>query len=110
MDKRALRKEYKQRRTPTGIFAVRCPASGEVWVGSSTHIDTARNSLWAQLRGGSFLMNKHLQDAWTRHGGGDAFQFEILETLDDDIPALSLPDVLRERRSHWAAQLNAGTL
>lgn len=99
MDKRAARREYKSKRTPKGIFAVRCKATGDVWVGSSTHLDSQVNTIWFQLRGG-LHMNQVMQAAWNAHGEA-AFTYEVLETLDDDVPALLLKDLLQERLKHW---------
>lgn len=106
MDRREARKEYKARKTPKGIYAVRCPASGKTWVDSSTHLDSARNSLWAQLRGGAQL-NRALQAAWNAHGE-TAFEFQILETLDEEAaPPAFLKDILSERLRHWQTTLAA---
>jgi hypothetical protein len=103
MDKRAARQEYKSKKTPKGIFAVRCKATGDVWVGSSTHLDSQVNTIWFQLQGGLHL-NPAMQAAWNAHGE-TAFAYEVLETLDDDLPALLLRDLLEERRKHWERTL-----
>jgi hypothetical protein len=105
MDKRAARKEFKSKKIPKGIFAVRCTASGEVWVGASTHLDSERNSLWYRLRNG-LHQNKPLQAAWTLYGE-PAFEYKALETLDDDIAPLLLKDALSERQKHWTGELHA---
>lgn len=44
--------------------------------------------------------NKLMQAAWNAHGE-EAFAYEVLETLDDDVPPLLLRDLLAERRKHW---------
>lgn len=99
MDKRAARNEYKSRKTPKGIYAIRCKATGEVWIGASSHLDTQVNSIWFELRAG-LHRNKLMQAAWTAHGE-EVFAYEILEAVDDDTPALLLRDLLEERRKHW---------
>src|SRR5271169_4662406 len=99
MDKRQARREYKERKTPKGIFAIRRAGSSEVWVGASTHLDSERNGIWFQLRLGQH-QNKSLQAEWNVKGE-EAFSYEILETLDDDVLPLALKDVLRERQKHW---------
>jgi hypothetical protein len=99
MDKRAARREYKLKKTPKGIYAVRCKATGEAWVGASTHLDSQVNQMWWELRGG-LHRNTPMQAAWTWHGEG-SFAYEVLETLDDDVPPLLLRDLLEERRKHW---------
>lgn len=105
MDKREARKQYKLRKTPKGVFAVRCPAAGSAWAGASNHLDTEKNGLWFQLKQGSHL-NRVLQAAWNAHGEA-AFRFEVLETLDDDVNPLLVKDALRERLEHWAKELGA---
>lgn len=109
MDTKASRREliqnYKNRKTPRGIFAVRCTATDEVWIGSSPNLDGARNSLWFQLNNGNHR-NRSLQAAWTTHGQ-PAFQYEVLEQLDDDVAAFDVRDLLKERLQAWAAEMNA---
>jgi hypothetical protein len=105
MDKREARKEFKSRRTPKGIFAIRCAATSEVWVSASDHLDSARNGVWFQLRNG-LHQNKRLQSEWNARGEG-AFAYEVLETLDDDVSPLLLKDVLLGRQTHWEKKLGA---
>jgi hypothetical protein len=105
MDKRQARKEYKSKKTPKGVFAIRCAGASEVWVGASTHLDSERNGIWFQLRLGQH-QNKSLQAEWNVKGE-EAFSYEILETLDDDVLPLALKDVLRERQKHWEKELRA---
>jgi len=105
MDKRAARKEFKSRKTPKGVFAIRCAAAGKVWVSASDHLDSARNGIWFQLRNG-LHQNKSLQAEWNARGE-EAFAYEVLETLDDDVSPLVLKDVLLERQRHWEKTLGA---
>ena len=87
---------------------MRCPATGEVWVGASMNLDGARNGLWFFLGGGNYK-DTALQAAWNAHGE-QAFQYEVLEKLDDDVAARRVSDVLKERKSHWLGQLRARPL
>ena len=77
--RRQIADEFKQCKVPRGIFAVRCSATGEVWVGSSPNLASARNSLWFQLGTGQYR-NQPLQQAWQQHGEG-AFTLDVLELL-----------------------------
>lgn len=108
MDKRQARKEFKSRKTPKGIFAIRCAATSEVWLGASDHLDSAQNGLWFQLRNG-LHQSKRLQSEWNANGE-EAFTYEVLETLDDDVSPLLLKDLLRERQKHWEKKLGASVL
>jgi len=102
--KEAIR-EFKARKVPRGVFEVRSAAAGRVWVESSPNLDAARNGLWFMLRNGSHG-NKELQAEWNQRGA-EALQFHVLETLDDDVPAMGLNDLLKEKKRHWAAKLSA---
>jgi hypothetical protein len=103
MDKQSRRqlvRDYKERKVPAGIFAVRCAASGEIWLGASRNLATQQNSIWFGARTGGYA-NRALQAAWTAHGEG-AFAFEVLETLDDeDLTPLGRSDLLKRRLAHW---------
>jgi hypothetical protein len=99
--KEAIR-EFKERKVARGVFAVRCSASGHVWVDSSPNLNAAENSLWFCLRIGSHI-NKALQAEWETHGK-DAFRYEVLETLSDDVSPLALKDLLKEKRRHCLAE------
>jgi hypothetical protein len=56
-------------------------ATGQVWVDSSPNLDAARNGAWFFLRH-RYHHNKALQAEWNTHGE-EAFQYEILEQLDE---------------------------
>ena len=107
MDKREARRAFKLKITPKGVYAVKCSASGETWVGASTHLDSQQNGAWYQLRN-RLHQNKNMQAAWDAHGEA-AFTYQVLETLDDDVPPLLLRDSLAERQKHWERELAAST-
>lgn len=110
MDKTSRRdaiRQYKERKVPVGIFALRCPATGQVWVGASRNLDGQRNSSFFSLRLGSHR-NRDLQAAWNAAGGEEAFEFEILELLeDDDLGPIGRDTWLKEREAHWRGALGA---
>ncbi len=107
IDKKAAIAAYKERKTPAGIYAVRCRASGEVWVGASRHLDAQQNSLWFALRLGSGR-NPGLQQAWAAHGEGE-FSFEALERLgdEDQTSAYLQGATLKKRLAFWRSELSA---
>ena len=109
MESKAARKEaiqkFKERKVALGVFAVRCTASGRVWVDSSRNLDAARNGNWFGLRNGSHR-DKLLQQEWNSYGE-NAFQYEVLEKLEDDVHPLAVAARLKEMRSRWIAQLAA---
>lgn len=104
--RKALLREYKERKVEAGIYAVRCLATDQVWVGSTADLSTRQNGIWFSLRLGSHR-EKSLQAAWTAHGA-DAFAFEPVETIDvEGLDRFGRDSRLKERRQHWIAALNA---
>ena len=45
-------KDYKDRKTVPGIYAIRCLPEGQVWVGRAPDVATIQNRLWFGLRMG----------------------------------------------------------
>jgi hypothetical protein len=105
-DRRQIASEFKERKVPQGIFAIRCAASGQVWVGSSPNLDAASNSNWFQLRSGR---NKAMQAAWTQHGE-PSFLFEVVDQFEEDIAALNLRDHMALKKTEWCEVLQAEAL
>jgi hypothetical protein len=111
MESKAARKEaiqkFKERKPALGVFAVRCTVSGRVWVDVSRNLDAAKNGTWFGLRNGSHR-DKLLQAEWNAHGE-DAFVYEILEKLDEDVHPLAVADLLKSARNRWIAQSTSKT-
>jgi hypothetical protein len=105
--KEAIR-EFKERKTPRGIFKIQCQTNGRVWVGASRNLDAAKNGYWMGLRIGSHL-DQELQREWTAQGE-EHFGFEVLEILDDDVHPLALRDLLKSKQTAWRERLSAGKL
>lgn len=103
--KRAAISAYKERKSAAGVFAVRCEASAEVWVGGTPTLDTVQTRIWFSLRLGS-SPHRGVQAAWAAHGES-AFSFERLETYDEDEAHLMQAEWLKHRTLHWRAQLGA---
>jgi hypothetical protein len=104
LDRKAAVAAYKERKSPAGVYAVRCQASGQTWVGQAPDVDAIRNRIWFTLRqGGSSYLP--LQAACTEHGG-DALVFEVLERIEEE-SALARARILKERTAHWRAHLAA---
>jgi hypothetical protein len=103
-DRKAAVAAYKERKSAAGIYAVRCTASGETWIGQTLNLETIQNRIWFALRT-SGHSNRELQRAWTAHGA-DAFSFEPLEQLKDEELAYVRDSLLKERFVHWRSTLN----
>ncbi|HEY8383586.1 MAG TPA: GIY-YIG nuclease family protein [Microvirga sp.] len=105
VDKKAAIAAYKERKTVAGIYAIRCTATGEVWVGASRHLGTQQNGIWFALRMGS-SRNRQLQSAWQTYGEA-AFTFEPVEQLPEETAVYLQQALLKERAAFWKQQLHA---
>ena len=104
--RRDLVRDYKERKSVAGVYAVHCAASGEVWTAGSRNIDAQQNSLWFSLRAGGHI-NRDMQAAWTAHGEV-GFTFEVLERIEDEaLTPQGVLDHLKTRERHWLATLGA---
>jgi hypothetical protein len=97
--------QFKERKIFLGVFAVRCTASGQSWVGASRNLDANRNNIWFSLRLGSHR-DLPLQDEWNAHGE-PSFEYMVLEKLSDEAPPLLIPDLLKEAKQRWMTRLDA---
>lgn len=104
--RRQMLRDYKERRPTPGVFAVRCTATGQVWVQASRNLEQQQNGVWFGLRLGSHP-NRELQAAWTAHGE-PAFAFDILERIDDqDLEPYVLDTRLKARTAFHRTALGA---
>lgn len=104
--KRELTAAYRERKARPGVFAVRCAAGGQVWVGSSRELLNRQNGIWFSLRQGSSL-NRTMQQAWRDHGEA-AFVYEELQVIDGEgLSAWSLDQALKDAAAAWREQLAA---
>ncbi len=106
--RKALIADYKERPTVAGVFAVRCTATGQTWVGQSLHIDTQQNGIWFALKLDSSPY-KSLQAAWRANTPED-FRFEQLDRLPEDLSLQRRKDELKARAARWTARLQAEAL
>lgn len=100
--------DYKKRASPAGVFAIRCRASGEIWVGQALDLDKIQNRIWFTLRMGDHR-NTELQRAWSAHGA-ESFALETLERIEDEELPYVRDTLLKERVQHWRAQLKAAAV
>jgi len=105
VDKKAAKAAYKEQDVVAGIYAVRCTATGQAWVGHAPNLEKVRNRVWFTLRHGGHP-SRGLQEAWQTHGD-NSFTFEELERLQDEDLAYVRAAQLKERAAHWRAKLNA---
>lgn len=105
IDRKAAIAAYKERKSAPGIYAVRCAATGEVWLGQAPDVTTIQNRHWAALRFGSHS-NRAMQATWTAHGEA-SFRLEPLELLPEEANAALLSSQLRDALKRWQAELAA---
>lgn len=98
--KKELKREYKERPKPVGIFQVKNAVNGKVLLGSSLNLDGLLNSQQIKLNSG-WHPNKMLQQEWNEYGP-DKFVFEILDVVQvKDEPNFNLNDELTLLEQIW---------
>jgi hypothetical protein len=112
MEKQSRRqavRDYKERAVTRGVFAVRCPPTGQVWVAASRNLEQQQNSLWFSLKTGGYV-NREVQAAWNTHGEV-GLTYEVLEVFDDEaMSPIGRADLAKARLTHWLAALGAKKL
>jgi hypothetical protein len=108
MDRKAAVAAYKERKTVAGIYAVRCLATGEQWVGQAPDLGTIRNRLWFTLKLGT-SPHRGLQAAWNAHGA-DNFVFEELERMPEEALSFARTALLKKRLAHWRTEPKASAI
>ena len=106
--RREAARNFKEQKVLAGAYAVRCAATGNVWVGTSRNLDATKNGCWFMLRSGSH-QEKSLQAEWDARCEQD-FEYEVLETLGDDVHPLNAAALLKETKIAWVARLSATPL
>ncbi|SRR5579883_654825 len=104
--RKAAIQAYKERKPERGIFAIRCTATGDVWVDSAMDLPAAENRIWFALKMGDRFTEQTLVAEFTKLGR-EAFTFEVLEKLDEDVADLNLRDLLKQKKLFWIEKLSA---
>ena len=99
-----IKREYKERKKPAGVFQVKNTANGKLLLGSSLNLEGSLNSHKFMLTIGRHR-NETLQKEWNEYGPTH-FVFEILEVvkLTDD-PNFNLNDELTLLEQIWLEKL-----
>lgn len=102
--KQDIKREYKERKKPAGVFQVKNTANGKVLLGSSLNLEGPLNAHKFMLTIGKHR-NEALQKEWNEFGG-DKFVFEILEEVKvKDDPYFNLEDELTLLEQIWIEKL-----
>jgi hypothetical protein len=102
-ERKAAVSAYKERKAIAGVYAIRCAASDEQWVGAAPDLSTIWTRRSFALRQG-IETNKALQFAWNAHGA-EGFAFKILEEIDLEQLPYGRERALKERIAHWREAL-----
>ena len=99
-----IKREYKERQIPTGVFQVKNTVNGKVLLGSSLNLEGSLNKNKFMLTIGQHR-NKAIQEDWNEYGP-DKFVFEILEVVKvKDDPNFNLNDELTLLEQIWLEEL-----
>lgn len=102
--KQDIKREYKERKKPAGVFQVKNIANGKVLLGSSLNLEGPLNSHKFMLSIGRHR-NKALQKDWDEYGP-EKFVFEVLEFVKvRDDPNFDLHDELTLLEQIWLEKL-----
>lgn len=108
-ERKAAAAAWKERKAPAGIYALRCTASGECWVGRASDLEAMEKRLLFSVRMAS-TPHRTLLAAARTHGGA-AFAFERLELFEDEDAGPELRDALLKKRADvWREELGAQAL
>jgi hypothetical protein len=102
--KQDMKREYKERKKPAGIFQVKNIENGKVLLGSSLNLEGPLNSHKFMLKIGMHR-NETLQKDWNKYGP-EKFIFEILEVVKvKEDPNFNLNDELTLLEQIWLEKL-----
>ncbi len=102
--KQEIKREYKERKKPAGVFQVKNTRNGKVLLGSSLNLEGPLNSHKFMLTIGKHR-NEALQKDWNTYGP-EAFVFEVLEVVKvKDDPNFNLDDELTLLEQIWLEKL-----
>jgi len=108
MDKKELKKKYKQTIKPMGVYQIVNLVNRKIFIGSSSDLPGKINSQKFQLSLGSH-MNQELQNDYKLFGS-DNFAFKILDYLEpkDDIN-YDYTDDLKVLKEMWIEKLSTSS-
>jgi hypothetical protein len=104
VSRKDIKREYKERKKPSGVFQVSNTVNGKVLLGSSLNLEGLLNSQKFKLSAGAHR-NKELQKEWNIYGP-NKFVFEILEVVQEsNDPNFNLKDELTLLEQIWLEKL-----
>jgi hypothetical protein len=107
-ERKAAVSAYKERKPVAGMYAIRCAATDEQWVGTAPDLSTIWTRRTFALKQGK-EPNRALQSAWNVHGP-ESFAFRILEEIDLEQLTYGRERALKARVAHWRQVLGAAAI
>jgi DNA-binding HxlR family transcriptional regulator len=104
MDKTELKKEYKLKGTPMGVYTIFNPDSGNLFIGSARNVNAIINRHKFEL---STRIHKieELQDSWNNYKDAK-LKFEVIDILKPkDEPGYDYKEDLKELEDLWIEKL-----
>lgn len=104
--KKELKQQYKEMKTPMGVFMVRNNENGKAYIGVSKDTTNIINRFRFQLKLGSHMV-REMQKDWKEYGES-SFSFEVLENLryDDKDPHKDYTEDLEILKMIWLEKLD----
>lgn len=104
MDRRKeLKSAYKQTPRPMGVYRIKNKVNGKIFVAGNMNLPGSLNSNRFQLNLRCHR-NKALQEDWGLYGP-DAFAFDILENLSEEIPESDWREAVSALEEKWLGSL-----
>ena len=72
-------------------------------------LDAAENRTWFALKLGDRFQDPAIVAEFQEHGR-EAFSFEILAKLEDDVTPMAVRDLLKDKKAGWVGKLGARRL
>jgi len=104
IDKKEIKKRYKETVPPMGVYLIRNTINGKIFIGSSKNLNGKSNSFRFQLSAGLHI-NAKLQADYTQSGEAN-FIFEVLDRLEpkEDL-SYDYTDDLKTLEELWIEKL-----
>lgn len=104
IDKKEIKRNYKQTLRPMGIYQIKNLVNGKVFIGSTKNIDAKINAHKFTLEVGSHI-NKELQNDYN-NCGKEYFSFEVLELVKPkEDHSYDYSNDLKELEKKWIQKL-----
>ncbi len=104
IDKKEIKKRYKETLTPMGVFQIRNLVNGKIFIGSSMNLPGRKNRFESDFTLGT-MMDHVLQKDFLDHGR-DNFTFEVIDNLEPkEDPAYDYKEDLKTLEELWIEKL-----